>query len=227
MGFGKVTADGFSRHGVCYATDCPDGWTQVQDRCFQLFDSSPATWDDAEVACRALGPHTHLATIMTAAQQAVVAGMATQAVYIGLHILPEALLPTASVSCPAGYYQGATFLMEPKFPGQQNHPSATTLAACAIECSSGNDCTSFLFQDNECDTYTAEPCKESGGGDRCLYGDVKYIPGSDSGLRCVKAKKASDCSDSNFVSQPDITQDTETVGVVGLEWHSKPGRRWV
>ena len=83
-------------HESCVSMEhaaCPYCWTFADGSCYRLYGErmsteNPAkTWWDAEEACKDLGQGTHLASIMTPEQQAVVGNLATEVgmAWIGLN----------------------------------------------------------------------------------------------------------------------------------------------
>eukprot|EP01045_Picozoa_sp_COSAG04_P010231 COSAG04_NODE_619_length_11882_cov_18.845880_9_plen_275_part_00 len=79
-------------------TACAFGWTGAGNVCFKLFgdgeeQGEPLPWADAEQACQDMGPQIHLASVTNAAQQKVVAELASrggsQNTWIGLNDFVE------------------------------------------------------------------------------------------------------------------------------------------
>ena len=48
---------------------CPYGWTFVDNTCFKYFDDKRLGWAEAEIACRAIGPDVHLASVTNSGRQ--------------------------------------------------------------------------------------------------------------------------------------------------------------
>eukprot|EP00854_Cymbomonas_tetramitiformis_P015813 gene15813-18753_t len=64
---------------------CDDGWTLSEGACFRYY-TSPATFSNAEAACQSAHSGAHLATITSATQNAVAAGLASgPSTYIGIN----------------------------------------------------------------------------------------------------------------------------------------------
>uniref|UniRef100_A0A670J6R5 C-type lectin domain-containing protein n=1 Tax=Podarcis muralis TaxID=64176 RepID=A0A670J6R5_PODMU len=72
------------------ARSCPSGWLRALGNCYAYFDS-PKSWYEAEIACQSHGRGTHLASIHTEQETALVANHIFSKqkrkynVWIGLH----------------------------------------------------------------------------------------------------------------------------------------------
>ncbi len=50
---------------------CPYGWTFVDNTCFKYFDDERLGWAEAEIACQAIGPDVHIASVINTDRQRV------------------------------------------------------------------------------------------------------------------------------------------------------------
>ena len=83
---------------TAHDTTCAFGWTGAGNVCFKLFGDGedlgdPLPWAEAEQACQDMGPEMHLASVTNAAQQKVVAELASRGgsknTWIGLNDFVE------------------------------------------------------------------------------------------------------------------------------------------